>query len=55
MLKNIWAPKEVQEQRMNVCKSCTEFDGVRCLKCGCFMFGKIRFNNVKCPLNKWAK
>lgn len=48
---------EVQNQRMELCKSCDEYDEtqIRCMKCGCFLESKTRFALDSCPLGKWTE
>jgi len=49
------APEEEFNKRMNICKSCDQYDSVsiRCNNCGCFLKVKASWNSEKCPLNKW--
>ena len=48
---------EVQQQRMEICRSCEEYDEsqVRCMKCGCFLEPKTRFALDSCPSGKWEE
>jgi topoisomerase IA-like protein len=47
--------KEIQEERLNICKSCSEFKPKLkvCGQCGCFMEMKVKFSRTTCPLKKW--
>lgn len=51
------APKEIQEERLNICESCSEFKTTlkMCGNCGCFMEAKVKFSNTTCPLKKWKE
>lgn len=46
---------KVQEERMQICKSCEHlFHATNsCKKCGCFMILKTKLKNAQCPINKW--
>jgi len=48
---------EVQNKRMEICKSCEKYDESqnRCIQCGCFLEPKTRFALDSCPLNKWEE
>jgi len=39
--------------RLEICKTCPEWTGVRCKICGCFTKLKVRLEKEKCPLGKW--
>ena len=45
----------MQEERMNICRSCDQFDeqSIRCKDCKCFLEVKSRMATEVCPLNKW--
>lgn len=56
-------PKATQEQidqRFEICKSCSFFDGKACMKCGCpivrerTFISKLGWANEKCPEGKWG-
>ena len=49
------ASDEVQNQRLDICKSCDQYFSITttCKRCGCFMKVKVQFNIAKCPLEKW--
>ena len=50
----LWASKEKQEKRWDICKKCPELKpSNRCKKCGCFMKVKTKLNLASCPINKW--
>lgn len=51
----IFAEKETQEKRMEICNTCVFFDKDqnRCRKCGCYMSVKVKFKDVKCPMKFW--
>jgi hypothetical protein len=48
---------EVQQQRLEICKSCEQYDESqqRCKKCGCFLPAKVSFALDSCPENKWGE
>lgn len=48
---------EVQNQRMEVCRSCEKYDETqnRCKECGCFLEHKTKFSLDSCPLDKWGE
>ena len=49
-----WADKILREKRYNICLKCEHLANVRiCKKCGCFVIGKTKLLNQKCPVNKW--
>jgi hypothetical protein len=50
-----YAPKNVQEDRYKICKSCTLFNSVlkTCTACGCFMNLKTKLAHSYCPKGKW--
>jgi hypothetical protein len=51
---SIFAIKELQEKRYNICKTCDSFTALKtCSKCGCIMPLKVKLANSKCPLEKW--
>ena len=45
--------KSLVDQRMDICSTCPFFNGVRCLKCGCFMALKTTLQEAHCPIGKW--
>ena len=51
----IFVSEETYNSRMEVCKSCEQFDQKqkRCYMCGCFMENKMKFTSAKCPAKKW--
>ena len=46
---------EISDERLNICKSCEEFEHTlsRCKKCGCFMIAKTKVARARCPIGKW--
>lgn len=48
-------PKEISEQRLNICKSCPELIKTinQCKKCGCLMNVKTKLLDANCPMGKW--
>jgi hypothetical protein len=45
--------REVREERLAICKMCQQFDGTRCIQCGCFIAAKTWMPHEKCPAGKW--
>ena len=41
------------ESRIAICVSCEHYKASRCMKCGCFVALKTKFEFAKCPINKW--
>ena len=52
-------PREILEERENICHSCDQWDSQaingtgRCKKCGCSTWAKLRMATERCPLGKW--
>lgn len=44
---------EEYRQRLEVCDTCDQRRGNRCLKCGCRLALKARGRAFQCPLGKW--
>jgi hypothetical protein len=51
-----YAPKDVQDFRYEICKSCTLFNTAikTCTACGCFMQLKTKLAHASCPIEKWG-
>jgi len=53
----IWAvPIEVENQRLDICKTCESFDTATemCSECNCFMPMKVIMpGTITCPIGKW--
>lgn len=45
--------REVREERLAICKMCPQYDGTRCIQCGCFIAAKTWVPHEKCPAGKW--
>ncbi|WP_425615754.1 hypothetical protein NA78x_005685 [Anatilimnocola sp. NA78] len=45
--------RDVREQRLAMCQMCPEYDGTRCVRCGCFIAAKTWMPHEKCPIGKW--
>ncbi len=45
--------REVREERLSICKMCPQYDGTRCIQCGCFIAAKTWVPHEKCPAGKW--
>jgi len=50
-------PKDIQQQRMQICQDCEHFRQIlrTCARCGCFMPAKTTLRGAKCPEDKWTK
>ncbi len=48
---------KVQNERMEICKSCEKYDESenRCMQCGCWLEPKTKFALDSCPLGKWKE
>jgi len=45
--------RDVREERLAICRMCPEYDGTRCVRCGCFIAAKTWMPHEKCPVGKW--
>ena len=64
--KQVIVPKEIAEERWEICKGCpylkydetnpdtNKKDG-RCTECGCFMNVKVHYATAECPIGKWKQ
>ena len=52
---NLFASKELKEERMSICKKCEYYSArqVRCKQCGCWLVQKVKFTSSTCPIEKW--
>ena len=54
-----FVPDNIFADRLNICKTCKNFDAkrMRCNLCGCFANLKLKLATEQCPLNppKWGK
>lgn len=39
--------------RKGICTRCPDNDLGRCLRCGCYLYSKVRIASEKCPVGKW--
>lgn len=44
---------EQHEARTAVCRGCEQFSAGSCLKCGCSILIKAKWEEQRCPLDKW--
>ena len=53
--KPIFVSELVQQNRLNICKSCNKYNEqtTQCQLCGCFMSAKTKLIHGKCPIDKW--
>jgi len=54
LITNQRADAKVKQQRLWVCQSCPERQGIRCGLCGCFLKSKSMLKNSECPIGKWS-
>ena len=64
--RQVIVPKEIAEERWEICKGCeyllydetnpdtNKKDG-RCTECGCFMNIKVHYATAECPIGKWKQ
>lgn len=45
---------KVYERRMEVCDGCVYRQENACLKCGCNLTAKAKWNSQQCPIGKWS-
>lgn len=51
--KKILSSEKVQDERWEICGTCSHnYDG-RCAICGCHIGNKVKFSASRCPLMKW--
>lgn len=43
----------VRKRRLDICKNCKFYKGMRCSECGCVMKVKASLAATKCPLGIW--
>lgn len=50
-----FADEELSKSRLEICNSCEHLLKLtgNCKKCGCFVAGKTKLKQQKCPINKW--
>jgi hypothetical protein len=51
--KIAFAPKDLQESRIAICKNCPALSVDKCAVCNCILSAKIRVLHTKCPIKKW--
>lgn len=53
----IFVTKQEYNKRLNICKSCDDFNHTtnQCKKCMCFMIFKCGLSTAECPIGKWKK
>lgn len=54
LITNQRADAKERQQRLWVCQSCPERQGIRCGLCGCFLKSKSMLKNSECPIGKWS-
>ena len=55
--RGFFATEEVAKARLETCQSCEFFkkESIRCMKCGCYMTGKVKMTASQCPAQKWKE
>jgi len=46
-------PEDKQKERLDICNTCDQFDGVMCKLCGCHIKSKMISYYSECPMDKW--
>jgi ribosomal protein L32 len=54
MFDNRKVSKEIQQQRLAVCKTCEHNLLNVCKKCGCVLKLKTQWKTTRCPVNNWG-
>jgi len=56
-MNKFFVPKEIYEDRINICKSCVYYfkPSGQCKRCLCFMKVKSRIATQECPQKYWEK
>ena len=56
-MNKFFVPKEIYEDRINICKSCVYYfkPSGQCKRCLCFMKVKARISSQECPQKYWGK
>ena len=56
-MNKFFVPKEIYEDRIAICKSCTFYSSLlgNCGICKCFMKVKARIAPMECPKKYWSK
>lgn len=47
------ASDDVVQARYKECLSCKQNDLGRCVKCGCYLWSKVRQAKERCPIGRW--
>jgi hypothetical protein len=56
-VNKFFVPKDIYEDRINICKSCVYYfkPSGQCKRCLCFMKVKARISSQECPQKYWSK
>jgi len=56
-VNKFFVPKDIYEDRINICKSCVYYfkPSGQCKRCLCFMKVKARISSQECPQKYWNK
>lgn len=49
----LWVPREIAEQRLEICKNCVSLDQWQCELNGFFMPQTTALKTQQCPVGKW--
>lgn len=53
LLRNPFRNHKERNRKLSICGGCEDFEGGKCLRCGCYMRLKSWFKRANCPVNKW--
>jgi hypothetical protein len=49
----MYVDEKKSNERLNICKNCSNLKDEICLVCGCQVNQKCTFKYEKCPIGKW--
>ena len=52
--RDVKAPQNLYENRLNICKECDYLNEGTCQACGCFVELRAAVRKNKCPYKKWT-
>jgi tetratricopeptide (TPR) repeat protein len=45
--------RDERDKRLDICRDCEHYTGIRCKICGCFVAAKTWLRHEACPVDKW--
>ncbi len=51
--ENQKTPKEAYQDRLSLCRDCTQLSNGTCMGCGCLVELRAAYRKEKCPFQKW--